>query len=143
MQRSATVLRLSERQTVSFYHGPLCAFWHTPITHCASVLLCCCCCGRELHEELGIPLEQASTGLNKLSIFPYQDRWCQVFGCAFTYRHDRSTSQGRDFSLQAEEVEWVRWVPLTQVADMLSSDEQFTPVGRHILQLHQQQLLPK
>ncbi|KAG1664742.1 hypothetical protein FOA52_004750 [Chlamydomonas sp. UWO 241] len=54
------------------------------------------------------------------------------------------------FTLQADEVEWVRWMPLDEVTQLMEKGtEPFTPVGKHVLKgrerdwLHVPVVLPK
>ena len=93
---------------------------------------------RELIEELGLDESQKKALLSKdtlstLGIFPYQDDYCHVFGCAFLYRHSGP------IRLQEEEVDSAQWMPLSAVEDLLlrgAEDSRFTPVGKHILQTY-------
>ncbi|KXZ50213.1 hypothetical protein GPECTOR_17g850 [Gonium pectorale] len=84
---------------------------------------------RELAEEIGVSEDEARRGLRRLFVFPYQDRYCHVWGCAFEFTHS-----GGELRLQEDEVDWAGFKSMEQVARMLA-EEQFTPVGRHILDL--------
>eukprot|EP01025_Chloroclados_australasicus_P023183 TRINITY_DN23589_c0_g1_i1.p1 TRINITY_DN23589_c0_g1~~TRINITY_DN23589_c0_g1_i1.p1 ORF type:complete len:195 (+),score=32.48 TRINITY_DN23589_c0_g1_i1:72-656(+) len=88
---------------------------------------------RELSEELGL-LDAAaeSIALEQPTIFRWQDEICDVWGCAYIARYDG------DLELQTEEVDWARFVPLSEVKTMLT-ERSFTPVGRHVLEILQLQ----
>ncbi|GLC44019.1 hypothetical protein PLESTB_000220500 [Pleodorina starrii] len=88
---------------------------------------------RELSEEIGVSEAAARAGLRRLFVFPYQDSSCHVWGCAFTFAHG-----GGQLRLQEEEVDWAGFRSWEQVDRMLS-EERFTPVGKHILQLYRQE----
>ncbi|EFJ50066.1 hypothetical protein VOLCADRAFT_89051 [Volvox carteri f. nagariensis] len=85
---------------------------------------------RELSEEIGVSEEGARAGLRRLFVFPYRDATCHVWGCAFTFNHS-----GGELRLQEDEVDWAGFRSWEQVGQMLQK-EQFTPVGRHILELY-------
>lgn len=111
---------------------------------------------RELVEELGLNKDQekvlsSESRLTPLGIFPYKDRYCHVFGCAFLYRHSGP------ISLQEDEVDAAQWMPLADVEGLLQDEDQvqlegskteaearannkFTPVGKHILQTFKNQI---
>ena len=103
---------------------------------------------RELVEELGLNEDQRRAlsndeTLTLLGIFPYKDNYCHVFGCAFIYHHSGQ------MSLQEEEVDAARWMPLSEVVELLEAGKDslsagnstsFTPVGRHILCLYMDRL---
>lgn len=86
---------------------------------------------RELQEELGVPAAQSSQLLQELFIFPYQDSTCHVFGCLF-----KLVWEGAVHFADAE-VESGKWMALPELQQQLKEvPEEFTPVGRHILQLY-------
>ncbi|KAG2445526.1 hypothetical protein HXX76_000141 [Chlamydomonas incerta] len=89
---------------------------------------------RELAEELGVSEAAAREGLTRLFVFPYQDKICHVWGAAFTF----TLPAGQVLALQEEEVDWAGFKSMAQVSELLKT-EQFTPVGKHILSLYQQQ----
>ncbi|GFR49122.1 hypothetical protein Agub_g10920 [Astrephomene gubernaculifera] len=88
---------------------------------------------RELAEEIGVSEAAARAGLRRLFVFPYRDSSCHVWGCAFAFTHE-----GGPLQLQQEEVDWAGFRSWDQVSAMMA-EEQFTPVGRRILELFQQQ----
>jgi 8-oxo-dGTP pyrophosphatase MutT (NUDIX family) len=119
--------------------------WQPPLTvaAAAAAALCCCCLQgeeyadtavRELQEELGVPLQDSSSSLQQLFIFPYKDATCHVFGCAFRVTYDGPVT------FADAEVEWGRFMQMQELQQLLDQDpDQFTPVGRHILRLYVEQ----
>jgi 8-oxo-dGTP pyrophosphatase MutT (NUDIX family) len=86
---------------------------------------------RELQEEVAIPASHSAQSLQQLFIFPYQDSVCHVFGAAFRLVWDGPVE------FADAEVERGRFMAMQELQQQLHEDaEQFTPVGRHIMQLY-------
>eukprot|EP00879_Flechtneria_rotunda_P017803 GHRR01018662.1.p1 GENE.GHRR01018662.1~~GHRR01018662.1.p1 ORF type:complete len:302 (+),score=67.63 GHRR01018662.1:417-1322(+) len=86
---------------------------------------------RELHEEVNIPMLESKNHLQQLFTFPYQDKVCRIWGCAFIMSWDGP------LAFLDEEVEWGQFMSVPKLQQLLERHpESFSPVGRHVLGLY-------
>lgn len=81
---------------------------------------------RELQEEIG--LETPLQPFQKLYIEDEDEiEWCMVY--------TTTTAENFPFSLQIEEVQQVRWIPIHELENFVKSNP-FAPFGRDVLQAY-------